>query len=76
MLTAFFYVLIPMPYMFFGAGAGDSFISSSEMEVGCALCNSFSETLRAVRSDSRAVHESALACVACTTAAPRGLPHA
>jgi hypothetical protein len=36
MLTAFFYVLIPMPYLFFGSG-GDSFLSGgSEMELGYA----------------------------------------
>lgn len=33
MLTMFFYVLIPMPYLFFGAGTGDGFYSSG-MEVG------------------------------------------
>lgn len=33
MLTMFFYVLIPMPYLFFGAGAGGGFYSSG-MEVG------------------------------------------
>ena len=37
MLTAFFYVLIPMPYLFFGSGSGDTFLSSSsDMELGCA----------------------------------------
>eukprot|EP00892_Ulva_mutabilis_P006834 jgi/Ulvmu1/4522/UM002_0248.1 len=33
MLTMFFYVLIPMPYLFFGAGGGDGLYSSG-MEVG------------------------------------------
>lgn len=36
MLTLFFYVLIPMPYLFFGAAPTDSFYSSG-VEVGCAL---------------------------------------
>jgi Vacuolar protein sorting 55 len=35
MLTAFLYVLVPMPYMFFGAGSGDS-LYSNDMEIGCA----------------------------------------
>jgi hypothetical protein len=33
MLTLFFYVLIPMPYLFFGAGSNDSFYSSG-VEIG------------------------------------------
>ena len=36
MLTLFFYVLIPMPYLFFGAAPTDSFYSSG-VEVGYAL---------------------------------------
>ena len=48
MLTAFFYVLIPMPYLFFGSGGGDAFISSSsDMELGCALSVSLSNCARA-----------------------------
>jgi Vacuolar protein sorting 55 len=36
MLTAFLYVFVPMPYLFFGAGAGDS-LYSNDMEIGFAL---------------------------------------
>jgi hypothetical protein len=34
MLTAFVYVLVPMPYLFFGGGAGGSNLASSWQDAG------------------------------------------
>eukprot|EP01025_Chloroclados_australasicus_P050499 TRINITY_DN5811_c0_g1_i4.p2 TRINITY_DN5811_c0_g1~~TRINITY_DN5811_c0_g1_i4.p2 ORF type:complete len:232 (-),score=15.53 TRINITY_DN5811_c0_g1_i4:678-1304(-) len=47
MLTVFFYVLIPMPYVFFGGGSMDNFYSS-DMELGWVEAGKFMTGFSAV----------------------------